>query len=380
MVLWFKLRPACVVTLVFALLCIPAHALIALNDGTDHIYLTGTASIGYDSNIFAHNGGDGDTIYSASVLAEYHRRAGLIAVDGSAEVDFSRFNNYTGESFNNPKFLAAFTKNTGPTTGKFALGAARESQADAVAGVRTDSWVYDADLNMTHPVIERYSISGHLGFSDRLYGANTVELSDLQTYTAGADLLYALNTQRSFLAGYQFRRSETSSRSTYNDHSFTAGIEGRIISKLRGSLRAGYEVRNPTGSTADGAYRGLTAAGAVSWAASSRLTITGELSKDVSVTANDLSVDTTSAGLTMGYVINDRLTFTGNVGAGKNRYLGASAAGRRDDYVTWGAGLKSKLLEHLDASLVYAYDDNHSTLNFSDFTRNTLTFSLSSRW
>lgn len=374
-----KFHAASALLIAFALLCPSAHALVSFNEGSDHLFFTGSISMEYDSNIFAHVAGEGDTIYSCGLLLEYTRRAGLIGVDASVGLDASLFSQFTAQNFKDPRFKAEFTKATGRTTGSLSLGAARVSEADALANVRTQSWNYDADFKFKYPVIERYSFAGDLAYSDRVYD-QSAGLTDLRTYTAGADLLYAIDSRKNLLAGYQYRHSNTSASSTYDDQSFTLGLTSRIISKLNGSLRAGYQVRTPTGSTLDGSYKGLTASGSVSWAMTSKLSLTGQVAKDVSVTADNQSVDSASTGLTLQYAKNDRLSVSTNLGAGSNRFLSSTSAGRHDTYFTWGAGLKCKLLEHLDSSLAYVYDENWSTLSYSDFTRHIVTVSLSSRW
>ena len=374
-----KLRAAGAVMLAVALTCPPAYALVSFNDGTDHVFFTGTASMAYDSNIFAHAGGAGDYIYSAGLLFEYTRQAGMIGVAASVAVNASRFGSNTMENFNNPHLAAEFTKTAGRTTGALTVSAARVSEADVLANVRTDSWNYDAGLHFKYPVIERYSFSGTLAYTDKVYDGSA-NLTDLQTFTAGTDLLYALRSDRDLTAGYQFRQSETSSSAAYADHSFTVGVSGKILSKLTGSLRAGYQVRQPLGSTPDGGYKGLTASGSVTWTLTKKWSLVGQLSKDLSVTANDLSVDTLSTSLALQYTMNDRLSFSTNAGVGKTRFLGDASDGRHDEYFTWGAGMKYKMNEHLDSALAYVYNQNWSTFSFSDFSRHSVTLTLSSRW
>lgn len=378
MVLPSYIRATGVILVATALLVSPAHALVSLNDGTEHIYVTGSGSAAYDSNIFGHAGGEGDYIYSAGFLAEFNRRAGYIGVNASVALNASRFGNNTSENFNDPKFALEFLKTGGRTTGDLTLRAAKISEADALANERTQSWNYDAAFNFKYPVIQRYSFAGHFAYSDRVY--DTSLLANLATYTAGADLLYALTANRDLLAGYQFRRSDTSANSTFNDHSFTIGVTGRILAKLNGSLRAGYEVRSGVGATADGDYKGFTASGAVTWTVSKKTSVTATVSKDVSVTANNQSVDTTAVGVSLQHTFYDQLSMSASVGAGRTRFLDAIDGGRHDEYFTWGTGLKYKMNDHLDSSLSYAFNQNDSTLIFSDFTRHVVTLTLSSRW
>ncbi len=294
MVLRPKSRAACAGFLAFVLLASPALALVSLNDGDDHLFVTVSGSAEYDSNIFANSHAEGDFILSAGFILDYTRRAGWIGVNASVGVNASRFGSNTTQNFNDPSFTAEFVKSGGRTTGSLKLSAIHESEADVVVGERTQSWNYTGDFAFKYPVIERYSFSGRLGYYDREYEQPTA-LTNLETFTAGADLLYALTSTRDLVAGYEYRRSETSANSSYDDHSVTAGVSGRILSKLNGSLRAGYEIRNPRGTTTDGDYHGLTASASVAWTVSQRVTVTGVLSRDNSVTAADQSVNTTAA-------------------------------------------------------------------------------------
>ncbi len=113
---------------------------------------------------------------------------------------------------------------------------------------------------------------------------------------------------------------------------------------------------------------------------SHKLSVTGQLSRDVSVTANNQSVITTSTAFTLQDMLNDKFSVTANLGGGQSRFLNALDAGRHDEYLTWGTGLKYKMNEHLDSSLGYVFDQNWSTLSYSAFTRHTITLTLSSRW
>ena len=374
-----KLRAGVALLLSACLLCPSALALVTFNDGKEHLFVTGTASVAYDSNLFAHAGGGGDTVYSAGLVFEYTRRAGWIGVNASVALNLSQFVDHSDQNFLNPRFEGELTKTSGRTTGSLNLSAARENRADTAANLREESWDYMATLNFRYPVIERYSISGSLGYNERVYG-NTVVLSNLRTYTASLDLLYALNSQRDLTAGYRYRYSETSRNTAFDDSSFTIGVSGKIIPRLNGVIRAGYEIRHPSGRTTDGDYKGLTASGALTFTASKKFSMTGQVSKDVSVTSTDISVDSLSANLEATYVFNARISLFANVGGGRSRFLGAAGAGRRDEDFTFGGGVNYTMRQHLTASLAYQYFQNWSTLSYSDFDRNTVTLSLSSRW
>ena len=145
--------------------CPPARALVTLNDSHDHIFVSTSFGVSHDSNVFASNGSPGDYVYSTGVTADYSRRAGWIGVNASVAMSASRFGKVKNQNFSNPNYSLELTKQSGRTTGSFTLSGARESRADASVNLRTDSWNYNAGLNYKYPIIERFTLSGALGYS-----------------------------------------------------------------------------------------------------------------------------------------------------------------------------------------------------------------------
>ncbi len=373
------LRSALTVVLISLIACLPAHGLVSVNEGKNQLFVVGNLNIGWDSNIFASNGSDGDYIYAASVGLDFQRRAGLIGINASMYLDASQFGTYKDENFQNPRFRAEFTKQSGRTTGSLTLGAARQSRADASANLRSESWNYDAGLNIKYPVIERYSISGGLSYALLDYLDNSL-LVDLQTYTANVDLFYVYSSERDLIAGYRLRYGETSASTSFYDHAFTAGISGKILPKVGGSLRVGYQLRQPNGSIEDN-YHSTTAAIAATWNASKRSNLTVQAAKDFSVTSTNINIDATTLNLDLQYALNAKLSLYAGTGYGLNRFLGSAGAGREDTFFSWNAGVSYSFRgERLKAALTYAYFHNWSNVDFADFTRNTVNLNLSSRF
>ena len=98
------LRTALALFLAWSIACPPAWALVALNDGRDRIFVTGTFGVSHDSNVFANSDNEGDFVYSSGFVAEYVRRAGWIGVNGSMAVTGSRFGQNTDQNFSNPRY------------------------------------------------------------------------------------------------------------------------------------------------------------------------------------------------------------------------------------------------------------------------------------
>lgn len=355
-----------------------AHALLKFNEGRDQLFVTGTASFGYDSNIFATENGEGDFVTNSSLALEYARRAGLISVNGQVGWNVGRFASNGSEDFANPNMSLELVKNTGRTTGSFTLGASRQSQADPNVNMRTDSWNYNAGFNWKYPVIERYSLAGSLGYGFLDYTDNSASLTDLTTYSASTDLFYTYTSQRDLFVGYRIRQSDTSANSKSTDHAFTGGVSGKILAKLNGTVRAGYQIRQESAS--GDTFSSITAGASTTWSVNKRFSLTGSLNKDFSTTATESSVDTTSFNLDAQYVFNHRWSLYSGLGLGHSEFLNGIDSGREDYYFTWSAGVNYTFNDHFKASLTYSYFQNWSNRSFSSFERNSLSLFLSSRW
>lgn len=371
---------------------------MSLNDGRDRIFVVGTASVARDSNVFANSDREGDTVYSSSLTAEYTRRAGWIGVNGRAAIASSQFAKFSRENFSNPSLSLEFTKQGGRTTGNLALSAARESRADASVNLRSDSWNYGADLEVRYPIDGNNSVAGQVGFNRRQY-VNNAAFANLDSLSASLDLLRVLSSQRDLMAGYRYRHSQTSFNSTSDDHGFYAGVTGRLVSQLKGSVRAGYQTRSShTGATAGVPARSATFNGwmttiSASYPVTRKLGISAEIAKDFSTAATDSSVDALSGSLSASYTHNSRWSLSSGVSFGRSRFLGDGGrivlavgpppvlgASREDDYIGLNAGLNYTLNSHLSASLAYAWFRNWSTLSIADFDRGSWTLGASSRW
>jgi len=392
MISWREFRAALAMILATSLACSPAHALVTLNDGHDHIHVNGSVGVSYDSNIFAKNGGSGDFAYTTGFSAEYTRRAGWIGVNANIAISGSHYAKIKGISFTNPTFGVELTKQSGRTTGAFTLTAARESRADAALNTRSTTWNYTPGLNFKYPFSGTYTLSGTLGYAQRKY-VDEVALINLSTYTASFDLYHLLTSDRDASIGYRYRYSGTSAHSSYTDHAFNLGLSGKLIRGVNGAIRAGYQTHVSKGTAHQPRYGSWTVSASATHPVSKKLNFTGSVSKDLSITGTDASVDTTAATLDSQYAFNSHLSFTASLGYGDSRFLGdrgrevislgpplVLGKQRRDDYFNYSFSIAYTLNEHLVAALNYAWFRNWSTSPFADFVRNSWSFSLSSRW
>ena len=358
-----------------------ARALVRFNDGKDQIYVTGTVAYGIDSNIFSSKGGGGDSTFNFGLNVEYQRRAGIIGVNAAMGWDLWRFDKFPSENFLNPHMSLELAKDTGRTTGSLQLSAARQSSTDSAANLRTQSWAYGTNLNWKYPVVERYTLSGGIGYSLMDYQDNT-SVSDLATFTANVDMFYVYNTERDLMAGYRYRLSDTSTNTQDVDHNIYAGVSGKIFSKLSGNVRVGYQLRQSAavGPIPASTFTGYTLSGGAGWALTKRISLTGSVGKDFTTTSTDISTDSLTASLQADYTYNAKHSYFAGIGYGESKFLGVAGAGRRDYNFSWNAGVNYTPSEHFKVSLAYSYFQNWSNRTASNFARDSVTLTLTSRW
>jgi hypothetical protein len=362
-----------------AVLLPDAHALLRLNQGKDLIHLTVNGQVGWDSNLFSTANGQGDVLAVASIVADYQRRAGAIGLDAAIGLEAGHFNEYDTEDYLNPRASVEFTKSSGRTTGSWASSATRKSQGDVAASLRAESWDYDTTLNLRYPVIERYSITGSVGYARTDY-LNSPILIDLNTTQASSDLLYAINSQRDLIAGYRYRVSDSAADTVSRDNAFIVGLSGKILPKVSGTVRAGYQSRQTKGLGLVERNDGLTAATSATWNINGRSSLTAQVTHDFATTSTDVSTDSSAYTLDYKAAFNPRWSATAGAGLGFLEFLGQRGAGRSDTYATASLGVTWKRSDRLAVSLSYAHLSNWSTLALADYARHTVSLGVSSRF
>lgn len=387
-----EFRAALASLLAATLACPPAQALVTFNDSHDRIFVSGSFGVSGDSNIFANSDNASDLVYTSGFSLEYVRRAGWIGVNAGMSVGASWFGKHKTQNFSNPSYSLELTKQSGRTTGSFTLSGARESRADAAVNMRSSSWNYNAGLNAKYPA-GNYTFTGNFGYSSRKFLDETF-FANLATYSYGLDVFRILPSERELIGGYRYRLSETSRNSSTSDHSVTAGLSGKLIRGIVGSLRAGFQTRIPHGGPpGQGGNTSWTASGSSSYAISKKFNLSGAISKDYSTTATSASVDVISVSGNATYAYNSRWSLNASAGWGDTRFLGEAgrvvlALGpppllgpmRHDNYANWSLGIGYSLNEHFRSNFSYSWFQNWSTLSYADFVRSSWGLNVSSRW
>ncbi|MDA8527923.1 outer membrane beta-barrel protein [Opitutaceae bacterium] len=357
---------------------LPANALVRWNEAKDQVFVKGTVAWLYDSNIYTNAQGEADTIMQGSVGAEYRRQAGLIGVNADLGFTIAEFGENADDSFANPAMRVEFTKDTGRTTGTFAVNGNRSSRADPAANARIDSWNYGADLRIKYPVNDRHTFAGGLDWRFQDY-QNNAQLVDLTTSSMSADWFYVFTEERDLFGGYRLRLSESSAGNKYADHSISGGVSGRIIRGLNGTARVGYQVREDLSGSGD-TFTGFNASITSTWNFTRKVSLSVRASKDFNVTSTNIPTDATTGNLDLQYARTAKLVLGTGVGTGYTKFLGLDGGNREDTFLSYYGRIQYTFSEKLIISATYSYFQNWSTLLFSDFERDSITFDASTRF
>lgn len=361
------------------LVALPAHraqALLNLDGSRNQVFLFGSVTFAYNSNIFSESTARGDNSVTGEAGIELKRRAGIIAVNCTAKLSYQRYTTYTGESALNPSFYIEFNKTTGRTTGSLTINAYRESRSDSAVNILTHSWNFPLGLSIKYPLNDKFYVTSQSGYLERRYLNNTA-LANYRDYTEAVDVFYVYTSKLDLDGGYRIRASKTSiGRETY-DHWFNLGATGGLFAKLNGSIRFGYQIREVNGG---GNFNHFNALAALTWPVTRKLTFSSQISRDFNTIATGDSVDSTSLALRANYVITRKADLESGLTYGRNLFLGGLPPQRRDHFFGWDISGHYRFNDHLRLAASYNYLQNWSTLNTSNFTRHAFSLDIASRF
>ena len=355
----------------------PARALLNIDGTRNQVFVFGSVTFAYSSNIFSESTGRGDYSTSADAGVEVKRRAGIIAVNSTFKIDYQRFGKYTGENALNPSFFIEFDKTVGRTTGSFTINAFRETRSDSAVNLRTSSWNFPLGLSLKYPINDKLYVTSSTTYLQRRY-SSTNSLTNLTDYSEGLDLFYVYTSKLDLVGGYRVRVSRTTNGSNTADNWFNVGATGSLLAKLNGSLRVGYQIRDDR--AAGESFTHINALASLGWPITRKLSLSGQISRDFNTIATGSSVDSSSISVRATYAYSRKLELESGVAYGRNLFLGRAVTRRQDDFITWDVGARYKFNEHLNLGASYTYFKNWSTFSFSEFVRQGLSFDVSSRF
>ncbi|HVW19968.1 MAG TPA: hypothetical protein VHC86_02030 [Opitutaceae bacterium] len=358
-----------------------AHAFLTFDDGKDKVFVSSTYAFGYDTNVFARAAKQGSITQNWSFEADYTRRAGIISVAASANVNFGAFAGLPGQDYADPGFTLDLTKGTGRTTGSVDLTLNKVNAPDPVANNRAIAWQYSGALALRYPINERFFLSNSLVSGGSAY-ANRILFTDLSTYSDAFNVNIVYDSKLDFSGGYTVDLDQTHDV-TVLDHSVVLGANGALWSKITGSLVLGYTLNDtyyshphfPTGT-----FDAYDVQAKLDWRFAPWLSFSGSAARNLGISSTDVADDSITLGLFADMSIGKKLRLHTGVNYIPTRYLGRNSQGRRDYLFEYQASLQTALTTHINIGVSYLFSENYSNLSFSRFIRETVSADINAKY
>jgi hypothetical protein len=357
----------------------PARALLVFNDGKDQVFVTGTYSMGYDTNVFSQRTAQGALTQAFSFGASYTRKAGLIGVTAGFTMNIGQFFGIPGQDYADPSLSLSFDKGIGRTTGALSFNVMKVNTPDPIANDRAIGWNYGTSLTVRYPVIERFFLSDATTVGGSSY-ANETLFAAQQTYSEGINMNFIYDSKLDLVDGYTFTLSHTHDTTAY-DHAINLGANGNVLPKLDGSLSVGYSADFTDYTNGKSQFfSGLDANTSLSWRVTRSLSITGGVSKGFSISSTDITLDTINYHLDAETVIAKRFRTEMAVTYVPTDFLGTAGLGRRDRLWEFQPNVGTALTTHIRCNLGYGYLINYSNIAASEFTNEVITLSATATY
>ncbi|HEY5551421.1 MAG TPA: outer membrane beta-barrel protein [Opitutaceae bacterium] len=362
-----------------------ASALIELDRGV--ITLNTEFGVSYDSNILGQLTNESDTLLTFSPTLEYRREGGRGTMNftlGGRFVHYLKADDRSHEDYNVGGVITLPVSPDSPFSGSLNASFGRATNVNETVGDLVTSTSLRLGANGAYAFSERLSGTGgvswgtteneNFGDNESLSLSLGISLQEFLFRRLPLTLSYGYSTSESTNDPTTMRALDTES------HSFNVGTNGQLSPKVSGAVSVGLRSTDDSGTnfTSQGSSdTGIVASTSLAWAASELTTVSLALSKSLDVTADNQSTDTTRAGLTWSRTLSEQLSANAGVSHSWNSYRGMD---RDDKLFGLSAGLSYQIRRNWTAGASYAYTDNRSNNQLSNFQRHVIGATVSARF
>ena len=302
----------------------------AQNDPNPY-YIGITAGVARNTNINNVADGPGDTSYSTGLVAGVDQRIGRQRVYGSANVSYNRYNTFT--QLDNTSYglnLALDWQTVGDLSGSVSLGASQglanldNNLLEQTSGrnlVRTESIGTRANWGGNGTL----TVGGGYGYSKTHYTQATLLAGDSNSQTADIGVYFHPGQTLALGTALRYTRSETDHAYVQSDGSYGSNTtNGRNIDlsvqwtpTALSSANARISWTNQSNSDGAQGYSGLTGGLGFTYAATGKLSFTGNYSRDAATNGTFYNTFTgsTTGQQTGGLASNNSVSNGFSVGA-----------------------------------------------------------------
>lgn len=376
---WSKLQS---LTLVATLLAPQAQAGMELGRGYLYGRLVSRAEA--DSNIFANAESNGDLIGTVAPEIGFRRNASLLRLDLSAGAEMQQFLDHSELNATNPFSFASlnWSPEEGKTDGRLSVSARRLSQANPIVNQRTDAEEYLADASFGHFPREKLGYRVRTSYSR--YNYLNQGLSDIRKLQAGLDGRFRYSPKLEGFVGYTRRENITYHRGAgqesieSNDDQGVLGLEGDLLPKVRGRLKAGI-VHRAFASGSLSSQSGLLLDTEIEWKSRANQSVIAFARRDYDTSPADQTIYRSSFGLETTHQATPKF----EVGLGSvytdEEYRGAGLD-RRDRSLSLQVKGTYSFSPRSSGAAALSFTSTDSTLSIANYDRMILTVAWTLRF
>ena len=376
-----------------------AAPLVSIGDNTD-IFFNGSSSLRWSSNLFRNeNNEESDSSWIVSPGFEINVGRGISNADLTVVTRYDVVSYQDNDNLDTELFhiqalgsyeASRLNLNGSASYDDTKINTPETNILDDLVELNTTSVDFDAEYRVS----PKFSFSAGYKYSETEYQTYQDSFSDRETTRFPLNVYYELTPKLDLILGYTHSITDIKGRSRllgpgvtevytgYDKDSdfFNVGLRGNILTKLTGYFKIGHRtisagdnnrlVNGTIVRTFDRDNSGMLGLDAnLTWMASSKLLVQLALSRDFGTGGLGEAVETDSANLVGNYSFNAHWSAMANLGYTERD---TSNFGRENELLNGGLRLMYVLNTYWRFSAGYAYSDNKSNQDDSDYQSETL--------
>jgi hypothetical protein len=358
------------------------HAVPGLKfDDNSELFVTGTASIAYDDNIFVSSADKkGDTIYDLIPGVDVpFGSVSDVSGDAFAKVDFVEYATHSGQDAALPDvgFNTAYDEGKS----KFDVNAGYQQLAQNNATIRLSGVIVKtsettAGLYGESGVTDKTSVGAGVNYMDTTYNQSSFVNSSV--VSVPVDVYYAFSPKTDVSLGYKYTNSSQSGTAlNYYDNFFNVGLRGEFSPLVTGQVRVGYDELEFSNN---GGSRNLPGVdGNITYAPDEKDSYTLNLSNQYTNSGTGAVSKTALIGVSGSTALDPQWKLVPGVSYSEVEYPGTTP-GRTDDIWTGSIGLVFVYNTYANVSLTYSLNNDSSSISTVSYSDSRIALALNLRY
>ncbi len=358
------------------------------------VTLQGTLSVTDSNRVSPNSNAGGDTIIGFTPAISYTRESNRMNMEANLSFPMRRYdkNEYLDSDSLNFGMSGEIPFGTGPRlSGNWGVNYFDGVQSSFLTNRNLDTQTLSLNAYADYVLQRRLSFRTRASYTDRSSDGIDTVFTNANTTTVFAAGLHARELIRGRIglyAEYQVQKRQTD-RGLINqavddtDGGLNFGITGQILPerlfpKLEADLSFGFNSSSASDRSSVSSSRGrdnrLTLNGKLAYPANAKTNVALTFSRNLSVTDDDRTVESSQVNLLVDYTPRQKLTFAASIGMQSNDFI-YDETSRNDDVVTTNLSARYSIRSNWSTSLAYNYRDSQSNQAISDYNSSQLVLS-----